>query len=172
MKKIRIIALLIVIALLIMGGIIGVNKYTDTRKKTELLENKVKEFASNSSIKVSDYVMCNEDDIIGWFLYEKNEEIHINVLHYAITKGNHAEAIWKDMKIDKDYPIGVDGKFESTKKVGENIINTKYITKEGNEFDINIQYIREGSCGDYQQRIKVTDAKTDKVIATTLLEDY
>ncbi len=168
MKKIRIIALLIVIALLIMGGIIGVNKYTDTRKKTELLDNKVKEFASDSSVKVSDYVMCNEDDIIGWFLYEKNEEIHINVLHYAITEGNHADAIWKDLKIDADFKISIGGKFEATKKFDENIVNTKYVTDDGNTFDMNIQYIREGSCGDYEQRIKVTDTNTDKMIATTM----
>lgn len=109
----------------------------------------------------------NKDDIIGWFFYKKDKEIYINILHYAVLKGNEESPVWKSLKMNIDESIfDADNLQVSVTKVDTNIVNIKYKNNNAVLGSFNVNYEREGSCGEYTNRLFVQDTDNNNVIAS------
>ena len=168
MKKI----LLAIICIALLGtaifGVVKVKKYREAKEKENTFLEEMHDYAKENQVEVTQEYFYNDDDIVGWYFYKKDGKEFINIYHYAMIKGNKEELVWKRMPIYMENSVFQDGDVqEQVTKSGTNSAKVEY-TYNGNELAcITINYEREGSCGEYTNRLFVKDIINNKVVSSS-----
>lgn len=170
MKRKRImIFCIILLGMIILGSIKLYNYYKIKEMENRFFDDK-NNYIKQNNIEVLQEYFYNKDDIIGWFFYKKNGEMFINIFHYAMINGNEESLVWKKLKIDMgDSIFNADNLQIYVTKVETNIVNIKYMNNNAKLGSFNINYEREGSCGEYTNRLFVKNTDNNNIIASSAI---
>lgn len=111
-------------------------------------------FQNEEQVEVLRDTVCYEDDIIGWFFYEKDNQVYMSLEYMQRDSSN------KKVFTTSDFPVPFTKEtladhdiWSRTERNGKNQIHAEYIRSD-------VTYFCEGSCGEYFADITVSDAKT------------
>ena len=121
-------------------------------------------FQNEEQVEVLGDTVCYEDDIIGWFFYEKNDQIYMSLEYMQKDSSNQKVFTTSDFPVPftKETLAGNDI-WSRIERNGKNQIHAEYISSDVTVLDIDVTYFCEGSCGEYFADITVSDAKTGEV---------
>ena len=169
MKKRSIIIYIIIIILAITGITIAMRLHYLNKRHTafDQFYGYMNTFQNENQIEVLQSTTCYTDDVIGWFFYEKENQIYMSVEYMQKDSTNRKVFSSSEFSVPftEDKLSGND-LWSRTERMGKNQIHAEYLSDDEILLDMDLTYQCEGSCGEYFAEFTVSDAKTGEIYYT------